>query len=279
MLIGIVNDPHYGFAGMHSRKVHERFSQLIADKIGELDVRAFIVAGDIATSRQAEIEAFFKLYKSKISVPFMCVFGNHDYWDEKGGPLPNGRYGQRQASQLFRLHEELCEKYGVHYLGSGDMVIDDVRFCGYDGWYKHVDVQTRDLEHMVQMIEGAPAHLYMNDRAHKDCGRVLLSAERAKENKLVCVSHFDSVPVNGEGHIYGGDISQFYALSERFDLVIYGHSHKRHDLKVNRAHFVSPGGGYDDPTLLIYDLEAGRIHSFHKLSWTKRHPRDTPELK
>lgn len=268
MKIAIMNDPHYAFNGEASRKIHERFSSLLQSRIEANSVEVLIVAGDIATNKQEQIEAFFKLYRSKISIPILVVFGNHDYWDDKA--WVGDRYRTRGIGELIELHKEMCAKYDIQYLGDRSVQIKDVLFCGYDGWYDDIDPGTNDLHHMQKWHESAPVHQYMNYRAHKEADRVLSEASDSNSLIKVLVSHFDCVPHKYLGSKHRGPERHLKAQSEVFNTIIYGHTHTQHEAKVGEAMVLSTGSDYNHPVSMIFDLATQKSLEFVKLPWTKR---------
>lgn len=263
----ILSDLHYGFSS-RTRKIHERFVDLVAKKISEHNAEIVIITGDTASTRQKEIDKFFKLLRSKVSIRVVVVWGNHDYWDDDYRTQSKARV--RTMGELFQLHKKICEQYDLHYLGDGDLILGDYQICGYDGWYHDVDPGTNDLRpgRMLSFVESAPTHSYMNYRAHKDCERILESATNSQSKIKILVSHFDCVEHEYFGSRHRGDPSHLDALSKIFDFIIYGHTHRRINEPINKARVLSPGGDYDHPVGLIVDFAKNEVIGDFKLPFT-----------
>ncbi|MEK2647390.1 metallophosphoesterase [Bdellovibrio sp. BCCA] len=285
MKIILLNDQHYGCSGTRSVKIHEQFISLLADKIVFHGVELILVAGDTGTTKQDDLEKFFKLLRSKVSIPVLIVFGNHCYWDENP---PHPLKAPRTYHQLRELHDELCREFDLHYLENGPFKLRNIQFSGYDGWYRSINPVTNDVDspthaYMRRTIEGVPTHLYLNARAHKECERVLNEASPVMVN--VCVSHFDSTTTEQLSHGLDGydprrgDNRHLQALSELYDFIFYGHTHRAIDEKFGKARILSSGSDYLHPVGLVVNIpespdgcradESPVIERFH-LSWTKR---------
>lgn len=245
MNIIALHDIHYGFSERKTRKILENFFSKVAQKVEEFNVSAIIIAGDLSTSRQSEIKRLYKLIRSKINTPTLIVYGNHDYWDEKP-PHPLKR--PRDYFALRAEHAKLHSDFGISYLEEGSVTINGILFCGYDGWYRNISPRTRDLENMRTAIQGTPTHLFLNHRSHQEVGRVLIEARKHPDLVKVCVSHFDSFVREGDFESsFAGDHKQLDVISEKFDFVFFGHSHRHLNEIKNSARVICAGGDYDNP--------------------------------
>lgn len=271
MKIAIMNDPHYGFLGHVSRNIHDRLSDLLKEKVEALGIEALVIAGDIATNKQEQIEAFFKLYRSKIDIPILVVFGNHDYWDDKF--WVDGKYRIRGIGELIQLHQDFCKDHSIHYLGEKSIQIDDVEFFGYDGWYNDINPKTNDLHHMQKWAESAPTHQFMNYRAHKDVDRILLESSESKAKTKICVSHFDCTLHPHTGSEHRGPNSHLKALSEVMDIIIYGHTHEKLNHAFGRSTILSTGSDYNSPIVMVVDTDSKEVIEEIQLPWTKKRGR------
>lgn len=280
MKIIALHDLHY-VMGTTGRKIHERFSDLLRQKIEDLGAEAVLIAGDISVAEQDQLSKFFELYRPKIKIPILVVLGNHDYWDNNP---PYRLNGPRSFVSLREFHKEIFKKHDIHYLEDGPYRIRNVKFNGYDGWYREVAPPTNDLKFMRNITENTPTHLFLNYRSHKECERVL---ELAQPNLVnVCVSHFDATykrDLHGlraeEQNPYGGDHMQLNALAQVYDFIFYGHSHKAINELWGKARVLCAGGDYNHPIGMaddipesIKDLKPKKdpVIELFKLSWTRR---------
>lgn len=286
MKVILLNDLHYGCGGNRGRKIHEAFVSLLSSKISECGVEAIVIAGDTGTSKQDDLEKFFKLLRASISIPVLLVFGNHDYWDGKP-PFP--LKFPRLYHEIRTLHEDLCKRYDLHYLENGPFKLRNIQFSGYDGWYRSVSPGTNDIcsstsVYMREYIESVPTHLYLNSRAHKECERVLSEVDSELVN--VCVSHFDSTVTDikfksneDDYDTHRGDHNHLIELSDRFDFIFYGHTHREIDEQISKSRILSSGTDYLHPVGLIVEIPESTdvcdpsktpVKESFKLPWTKR---------
>ncbi len=75
MIIGIQNDPHYGF-NQSTSIIYEKMLKRSSNELNKLDLLIF--SGDLGTHSYKESIRFMKMVRRYVSVDIGFVLGNHD---------------------------------------------------------------------------------------------------------------------------------------------------------------------------------------------------------
>lgn len=253
----LTSDTHYGFNDKTHRR-HENFLTTLWEAIEIDEIACVIHAGDWSVNKQDQFYRTMKMFRKYIDIriPIVCVRGNHDFWDYADGYKVRHK---RQWGELSRIHREWFKEMNIHHLEEGNMVIDDVIVCGFDGWYGIGNPPTNDEAMMIGNIEGCPSMVYHSSRAYKELMRVL-DTDIDSYAKAICVSHFP--PFGGDyknGHDpkdlrYSANPRYLDPITEKFDVFCMGHSHGRVDRIENNCRLLNCGSNYNLPRFLIFDV-------------------------
>ena len=244
----LTSDTHYG----HTHKTHKRHEKFF-EQIKKEDFDLLIHAGDWSSSRQDQFRRTMAMFRRELGddVPILAVRGNHDFWDFKKG----GRKMQRKyfLPELMRMHDEWFDEYNITYLGRSMYQQDDVVFVGFDGWYGSSNPPTNDGHFMIRDVEGCPTMTYMANKAHKDLD-LLLQRDYSKFRKSVCVSHFPPFSGDWKGKGFSANFSFFQPMKDKFDVLCFGHSHRRVDREEDGTKIYNCGSDYDKPNYIIFEV-------------------------
>ena len=154
MKILLISDIHWGFSH-NTARIWTKYVRKIAD----FDV--LVIAGDLASHRPEQFARGLRFFRAFAGdKPILMVRGNHDLWGGSRGledehdaallasgvrSLDDSRIGASLASTLLFCNpdESPCAVDRISLSGStvamgskrGPVVVDDVLFCGFDGWY------------------------------------------------------------------------------------------------------------------------------------------------
>ena len=189
------------------------------------DADIIIHVGDWISSYQGEFKLAIELLRDRWpKTPVSTVLGNHDFWDNQPTTLND---------RLINI-QKLFTEYNINYLEKKS----SKEVCGFDGWYNYSNPPTNDLIHLNP---NTYAHFELRNSASKGLNRVLGS------NAKICVTHFPSI----ETPEFPGDWSMLAdpkhlePLTEKFDLLLVGHTHRHMDVVVNGCRIVNNGCDYD----------------------------------
>lgn len=238
MKIGIVSDLH-----INKEKISE-FEKFLSS----LTCDILLIAGDIASSKQDEIELAFKSINKIIPhIKTLIVFGNHDYYSSDH--FTNVR-------ELTLKRNDLCSKYNIHYLQNNKFETNTISIYGFDGWYKYLyNLGTIDQDMMpINSGEGELTpfqHLQKEERIAVDY--ILKNLDQNQTN--IVLTHFNLVANPGYERM-SGNSSLFEILTPEIDFLVYGHTHKEEDIFVNECRIINPGADYKElPSLNKYYKE------------------------
>lgn len=252
MKILLTSDTHYGFSHK-THKRHENFLREVKRVIEEQHVDVVLHAGDWTSMRQDQFRRTMAMFRRELGddVIIAAVRGNHDFWDLKKG----GRKMQRKHlyGELMRMHQEWFEAYNIIHLGTSTLTHEDIHIVGFDGWYGSSNPPTNDEQWMIRDVEGCPIMTYLSNKAHKDLD-MLLQRDYSKYRKVICVSHFPPFSGDWKGKGMSANFNFFEPMREKFDVLCFGHSHRRVEREENGTWIYNAGSDYDQPRYLIFEV-------------------------
>ena len=239
------SDLHAGFSNETLQK-HQRFFSKVATEKPDV----LVLAGDNASHRQKSLRTLFRTVRdSNPTVPVVCCWGNHDFWE-----TPKSRSAMPSYEQLVAGRQAACDEYNILHVDKGPYIIDNVAIVGFDGWYWHLDPPTNDKLRMPKEAgSGEPLFSFLTSKAHTDLERILLT-DLSAFRKRVCITHFPPFVDNIAYQNHTANRNYFDFLSAQFDVVLVGHSHKQADFVATGCRWVNAGSDYDAPKYVVLDL-------------------------
>lgn len=234
MRLVLTSDTHYGISSL--------------DFLDDLSLErpdVVVHAGDWASNKQEQFRQSLETFRRKLSCPILCVRGNHDFWQAGLKKLP--------ISEIYEQHERWFADYGIHHLDApfklGGYVI-----AGFDGWYGRSSVASNDAFHLPDWVEGTPAMEWFSRKAYVDLARCVRKVSDLPEKKI-CVSHFPSFSEDTRYTSFCANAHYLSILKDSFDMVLYGHSHRRCDfLYEDSLRVVNCGSDYGSPRYVVLEL-------------------------
>jgi predicted phosphodiesterase len=264
MKLAITTDTHYGFDA-RTHKIHEKFLAKVKETCDLEKVDALIHSGDWIANNQHQLPRTWKMFRKFLGdLPILTVLGNHDFWQQEVWNSKKSFYKKDKITNIpdmVEQHYEWASENKIHLLQGNPYIKDDVAFYGFNGWYNHPNPPTNDAINMCKMYETAPTGLYFSYQANKELEKILIDVDQHTIKKKVCVTHFPPYSKNPNYEIYCANTSYLDFISEKFDLLIVGHSHQTEDWISNSCRVVNAGtnfdkfsGGYNKPNFLIIDI-------------------------
>lgn len=247
------SDVHEGHTN-NTIKIHEKFFAKLAEEYAKPDgPDALILAGDLVSHKQKSLKVLFRLLRNALPhIPVIACFGNHDWWDE--GKYVGGK-GHRKYSykDLVAMHDEALGEYNIHYVGNGPYVIRDVAIVGFDGWYWHLDPPTNDKAWMDWQWEGMDPFAFMNRKAFFEFD-ALMQMDTSPYRAVVGVTHFPPFTDQERYYIYCANRNLLPLMTEKWDVLCVGHSHKFCDFEENGCRVINAGSDYDNPNYVVFEV-------------------------
>ena len=277
-----VSDSHFGVS-KNTEKFHEKFWNELAKE----NIDILFWAGDLISHKQSQLERTVaqarRILGNKIKV--LACEGNHDKWRDEyfkaGSKAPPAsdiytyyRYRQAQLrrqiydkpqswNEMIESHKDIYAKYNIIHLdGTSYDINDKVTAIGYDGWYADANVTTlgtNDYKFLPEMIETAPAHIYLRYKAEKDLDKIL---NIDTEGKIVVgMTHMppfsNTEPVVDPGVVpkWNANPTFLKLLTDKCDYFLVGHNHKALDVVFNDCRIINSGSDYEKPKYTIFEIE------------------------
>lgn len=250
MKVLLTSDTHYGMDGKTHSK-HAKFWRTVQKEIAKHDIRVMVWAGDIAVHRQRQLHRSIEQMREYISIPVVMVRGNHDWWDALD--KRDKTAGQRGYYFLEHQHKKLFQRYGLHHLEWGPKVIDDVIFCGWDGWYGLSNPPTNDETYMFRDVEGVQMHTFMSNRAWRKFDEVL-EIDTEPYRAAVAVTHHNPYVVDRKWEDMCANLKFYDMIKEKFDFFCCGHNHQRKDRVEDGCRVLNSGSDYNNPQYLVFEV-------------------------
>jgi predicted phosphodiesterase len=229
MIIGQMTDIH---AGGNTEEMLKKFS---SQSFPSVDV--LVLTGDFASESvlmQGEYYQALKFARDCFpSIPVVSVDGNHDFWEKNFSNFSYLEERKAEVRKIFNIHSVAMD---------GAKVIDDVLFCGIDGWYEEMSNKTRDNQFLPYFIEGKKAQDFMYHRMVNQLNSCL-DALDTEASKKVFLSHFPLSEHCGSDKEHSAPFEFWQHIEDKVDVYFWGHTHKPVNKKVNNTHFYNVGGG------------------------------------
>jgi len=235
----LTSDTHFGFSH-DDEKNHETFLKKISSEKPDVVVHA----GDWSSHHQDQFKKTLEMFRDNLSCPIICIRGNHDFWQT---PKP-----QKSIQELFELHEKWFQECEIHHLSKGCFEIAGWSFYGFDGWYSHHVPPTNDGDHLPLITEGLPTMHWFTRKAYRDLVETIDSVKNRE--KSVCVTHFPCFTDDQRYANFCANLNYLEVLSDNFELLLFGHSHKFCDFRFRETRIVNCGSDYLKPTYKVLDL-------------------------
>jgi predicted phosphodiesterase len=245
----LTSDTHYGMDGKTHAK-HDRFWRKVQDEIVSNDVKVLLWAGDLACNKQSQLARTIRHAREYVSIPILLVRGNHDFWD---APSNKDEFSGRRSFQLLdAFHRDLFAQHGIHHLENNPKVIDDVLFCGWDGWYATPPL-TNDADNMFRDVNGSPMHAFMSNRAWK-AFEAVMDLDVEPYRAAVAVTHFNPYVVDRKWEAMCANLRFYDMVKEKFDVFCCGHNHQKKDRIEDGCKVLNSGSQYNNPQFLTFEV-------------------------
>lgn len=235
MKILLLSDLHRGIT-QKTHKIHDKFLANIA----QLEYDIVVIAGDICSGKQDNLESFFKAYRLHISKPTYAVRGNHEYFNI-------GR--KQQLGIKIDNWNKMCQKYNITSLDGQMVEVDGVKMYGWHNWYG-TSRHTRGTNDEYHLEIEEDLRLYKNDM--DSFWRYIDAGVKAD----VLITHMPIFSRSGQD-LWGGILHQWEALKENNmlpRLYLYGHTHQFDDTVRDGVRCCMNGSNYDRPEYMIIEV-------------------------
>lgn len=239
----LTSDLHAGFSKKTVR-IHEKYFAKHAEAIN--DCAALLLAGDLISHNQHALETLFRTIRENISIPVVACFGNHDFWDRNHHPCP------RSYDKLVSHRETIAYLYDVKLVSAGPQIFGDVVVVGFDGWYAKTDLPTNDRLHMAKGYKGEDPFAFLLKKAWRDLD-ALLELDLSSYRKKICLTHFPPFTDHIRYADYCANFNMLPFITEKFDFLCVGHSHRRNDFLEGECRVLNAGSDYDKPRHIIFE--------------------------
>jgi len=236
MKILLTSDVHRGM----TQKTHEKHEKFLKE-VSLQDVDIVVIAGDICSGKQDNLESFFKAYRTHIPTkPTYAVRGNHEYFNI-------GR--KQQLGIKIANWNDVCAKYNIVSLDGQMVEVNGIKMYGWHNWYgtaRHLR-GTNDEYHLE--IE-EDLRLYKDDM--DSFWRYIDAGVKAD----VLINHMPIVP-NAQYKLWNGIEHQWEALKEQNmqpRVYLHGHTHQERDIVIDGVRVVMCGSDYDKPAYKIVEV-------------------------
>jgi predicted phosphodiesterase len=245
MKIIYTSDIHAG----HSSKISYNIIHDFITDINEENPDILIIAGDLISHSQIQLEKLFKIIRSIIpSNPILIVRGNHDFWCY-GKEIKINNY-----EELDKFQKLLFKKYNIQYLQDNPYIKDNVNIYGWDGWYKE-EPMSNDFRYMFNLYDGIHFHDKLRSISHEKFTNIINTVNKDKGINIV-VTHFNLIGQYRDRALYkmDGDFKYMDIIKEKFDYCIFGHSHKEFNEKIGNCKVLNSGSDYLIPQYEVINI-------------------------
>ena len=252
MKVAITTDTHAGYTSTQSL-----LTMLGNIKIENPDV--LIHCGDVQSNNFYQQCSFWDIVRGYLpDCKIISVLGNHDWWDNGYGNEEGDEEKSTTCQEVLDRVNLIYKEFNIHH-ASENLIIDNVAFSGFDGWYSD-----KDHYHATNDKSCIP-HYYISEKRwlenrnmkqFQDCKSFLEKFDGTK----VVVTHFGITPECKEdwksqgSTCYFGNHQEFFNQLNFVDYIFYGHSHQFVDVEYGKTKVVNAGSDYDFPRYEIRDI-------------------------
>ena len=234
MSILLISDTHYNCSDQ-SPIILENFLNVI----NQLDFDLVVHCGDwISHDCIDEFPKVLKMFRKYINKPILTVLGNHDIWHDNK---------ELSYEDIMSYIRDQFKQYDIHYLTDKHYAGCDYLITGFDGWYCNPFPPTNDFGRSFNFIGDVDLHRFMKKKSDKEAENLLdFISEYADDCRtLVCASHFHANYEFGNNPVMIGELARSY------DLLLFGHSHRRSEYDINGVNVYNCGSDYEYPRFTI----------------------------
>lgn len=243
MRLLLTSDTHFG----HDGNTQAKHIKLLK-KISEEKPDVVVHAGDWASNRQNQFYRTLEMFRESLNCPIVAVRGNHDFWQTRE------RFQFfHETDYLFEHHDIWFKRFKIHHVSYGPLVIDGWTIAGFDGWYGYLNPPTNDFKFLPVYTHSMTTMEWFNRKAHNDLNELLETLDNSKSKKI-CVTHFPPFTDDQRYLHFCANQNYLEVLSDRFELLLVGHSHKACDWVFRDMRIVNSGSDYNDPKYKVLDL-------------------------
>lgn len=247
------SDVHAG----HTQKtvlIHERFFAEMAEEWAKADgIDALILAGDLISHKQKSMKTLFRTIRNVMPhVPVVACLGNHDYWDE-GKYYGGSKCRKYTYQELDEMHKEAFGEFNIHRVSATPLVIKDVAIVGFDGWYAQHNPNTNDKYWMAYQWDGLDPFAFMIKKAAMEFD-TLMGMDLTPYRATVGITHFPPFTDHVRYIPYCASMNLMPFMTEKWDVLCVGHSHKACDFVENDCRVINSGSDYDHPRYVVFDV-------------------------
>lgn len=237
--IAYTSDLHRGFSNNTDRIQDKYFSRWVLEN-GQPDV--LILAGDLAShDPKHQIPGLFKMLRRHFTCPILAVRGNHDFW---------ARGRKHHTLKAFDAYfTQACNAWEVVNLEDSPYYLGTLPIYGWLSWWGRGEPDGDRQSRQRSFLE-------MKQKEHETFLRVRLDAPPGS----LLVTHMPPFGSWGADHAFSTRIDDMGPLA-----VIFGHTHKEFDRKVEETHYLNAGPDYDRPSLGLLELDGRPTHDRTRL--------------
>lgn len=232
----IFTDPHLN---AYDGKLAQ-FKEFIQKMDKEVD--AFICAGDWASVDFREIDDNFRVLREATQKPVLTVFGNHCHW------VKNNNQGDITLDEVLNFHKEVCKRYNVIYLEEEYFETDTIFIGGFNGWY-NTEEPTIVKDYLFipsRNSYGGPSFQVLKKRESDAFFKLLDKVDLVRDKRKICVTHFGFTGDHTYEKYRANPRHYTSFIKEKFDVLIFGHSHQMVDQADGSCYLINPGADYMD---------------------------------
>jgi predicted phosphodiesterase len=226
-----------------------------------------VVAGDIASVKQKDLNTFFGLLREFFpNHKVFWVKGNHDFYDRKSWFRGSYNADERRRKPITRewnyykileYHKKLCNQYNlIHLDGSFEELNKDIVLFGFDGWYGYKPI-TNDV---LMIPDNLKDNSLLRNKAHDDLNNILNTVEKYYQDEgviKICMTHFPPYTFQPQYKHMIANENYLKFIAEEFDYLLLGHSHRDEDWNFKGCRIINTGSDYDKPQAKIIDVVNG----------------------
>lgn len=252
MKVAITTDTHAGYTSIQAIKY-------MLENIQKENPRVLVHCGDVQSNNFYQQCAFWEMVREYLpNCEIISVMGNHDWWDNGYGNAEGDEKKATNCQEILDRISLIYKEFNIHH-ASENLIIDNIAFSGFDGWYS-------DFNHYHSTNDkSCIPHYYISERRwlekrskeqFESCKNFLKTFESTK----VVVTHFGITPEceddwkSQNSNCYFGNYQEYFQQLDFVDYIFYGHSHQFVDVEYGKTKVVNAGSDYDFPRFEVRDI-------------------------